>query len=96
MPADLGTVLIQAARHSSELWTEVREAFQMLTNADLQLTQYYGRIIPANRSMALITAARDNLRNAEPKLTRIAGELTVFEETERRTFRGRPIPVSSS
>lgn len=52
--------------------------------ADLQLTQYYNQTNPANRSHSLITAARDNLRNAEPKLTRIAGVLTTFEETERR------------
>jgi hypothetical protein len=84
MPADSGTVLIQAARHSSELWTEVREAFQMLTNADHQLTQYYGQPNIAHRSTVLITAAHDNLRNAEPKLTHIAGVLTTFEESERR------------
>lgn len=84
MPADSGTVLIQAARHSNELWTEVRESFQMLTNADLQLTQYYNQPSPANRSPALINSARDNIRNAEPKLTHIAGVLTTFEETERK------------
>jgi hypothetical protein len=100
MPADSSTVLIQAARHSSELWTEVREAFQVLTNADLQLTQYYGQPSPANRWPTLINAARDNIRNAEPKLTHIAGVLSTFEETERKSHAAqkealtRPTPLS--
>jgi hypothetical protein len=34
MPADSSTVLIQAARHSNELWTEVRGVFRLLSNAD--------------------------------------------------------------
>jgi hypothetical protein len=86
MPADSSTVLIQAARHSSELWTEVREAFQMLTNADLELTRYYSQPNPANRSPSLIAAAQDNIGNAEPKLTHIAGALTTFEEAERERY----------
>src|SRR5277367_5629034 len=85
MPADSSTVLIQAARHSSELWKNVREAFQMLTNADLQLTQYYSQPSPANRSPTLINAARDNIRNAEPKLTHIADVLSTFEVKERNS-----------
>jgi hypothetical protein len=84
MPADSGTVLIQAARHSNELWTEVRETFRLLTNADYQIEGYYAQDHPAHRQGTLVTAAHDNLKNAEPKLTRIVGEFTIFEEAERK------------
>jgi hypothetical protein len=82
-PADSSTVLVQADRHSSELWKEVRETFRVLTNADLQIAQYYGTN-PAFRSANLITVAHANLKNAEPNLTKSFGELTVFEEAERK------------
>jgi hypothetical protein len=65
MPADSSTVLIQAARYSNELWTEVRDQ-------------------PSYRQVNLITAAHNNLKNAEPKLTYIVGVFTVFEATERK------------
>jgi hypothetical protein len=84
MPADSSSVLIQAARHSNELWTEVRETFRLITNADYQIARYYGQPNVANRSESLIKSAHDNLKNAKPKLNHIVGEFTVFEETERK------------
>jgi len=84
MPAEPGAVLVQAARHSNELWTEVRETFRLLSNADFQIERYYRLSNPAYRQESLVTSARDNLRNAEPKLTHIAGVFKLFEEEERR------------
>ena len=83
MPIDSSTVLIQAARHSNDLWIQVRETFQMISNADNQISQYYAQTNPAQRQNSLIALAHGNLRNAEPKLTQIAGAFKGFEETER-------------
>ncbi len=85
MPAEQGAVLVQAARHSNELWTEVRETFRMISNADYQIDRFYSIAQPSYRQDNLVTGASDNLRNAEPKLTRIAGVFKVFEEAERKS-----------
>ena len=83
MPVDSSSVLIQAARHSNELWNKVRETFRMITNADYQLSRYYAQDNPAYRQQSLIDAARNNLRDAEPRLTEIVGVFAMFEEAER-------------
>lgn len=83
MPADSSGVLTQAARHSNELWIEVRETFRMLTDADYQIDRFYAEDKPSYRQDSLRTAAHDSLKNAEPKLNRIAGEFKLFEEKER-------------
>ena len=83
MPTDFSSVLTQAARHSNELWIEVREAFQMLTNADYQIDRFYSEDKPSYRQDSLRTAAHQNLNNAEPKLTSIVGGFKIFEEKER-------------
>jgi hypothetical protein len=84
MPADSSAVLIQAARQSNELWTEVRETFRLVANADYQIERYYAVDRPTYRQENLITAARDNLKNAESKLTYIFGVFTLFEDKERK------------
>jgi hypothetical protein len=83
MPVDSSTVLIQAARHSNELWTNVRETFRIITNADYQIARFYGQPQPHYRQENLIREAHTNLRNAEPKLTEIVGVFVSFEQTER-------------
>jgi hypothetical protein len=83
MPVDSSIVVIQAGRHSNELWIEVRETFQMITKADYQISQFYLQDNPGYRQNSLITAAHGNLRNAEPKLTGIVDAFKVFEEAER-------------
>ena len=45
MPVDSSTVLVQAARHSNELWINVRETFRMLTNADFALSRARSLVI---------------------------------------------------
>lgn len=71
MPVDSSSVLIQAARHSNELWNKVRETFRNITNAEYQISRYYGQLNPAYRQQSLINDANNNLRNAEPRLTEI-------------------------
>jgi len=84
MPADSSSVLIQAARHSNELWKEVREVFPLVSNADYQIDRYYAEDRVAYRQESLIKAAHTNLKNAEPRLTHIVGEFAMFEESERK------------
>jgi hypothetical protein len=55
----------------------------MLTNADYQIDRFYAEDKPSNRQDSLRNAAHDNLKDAEPKLSRIAGEFKLFEEKER-------------
>jgi hypothetical protein len=83
MPPDSSSVLVQAARHSNELWTNVRETFRMIINADNQIARYYGQSNPAYRQESLIREAHAFLRNAEPRLTEITGVFAVFEQEER-------------
>jgi hypothetical protein len=83
MPTDSSSVLTQAARHSNELWNEVRDTFRKIMNADYQIDRFYAEDKPSYRNDSLRIAAHDNLKNAEPKLTRVVGEFTVFEEKER-------------
>src|SRR5260370_30360471 len=63
MPTDSSSVLIQAARHSNELWKEVREVFPLGSNADYQRDRYYAEERVAYRKESLIKAARTNLKN---------------------------------
>jgi hypothetical protein len=84
MPADSSSVLIQAARHSNGLWTEVREVLPLVSNADYQIDRYYAEDRVAYRQESLIKTAHANLKNAEPRLTHIVGEFTMFEESERK------------
>jgi DNA repair exonuclease SbcCD ATPase subunit len=83
MPVDSSTVLIQAARHSNELWAEVRAMFREITDADNQITRYYEQSQPAYRLPNLIHEARANLINAEPKLTEIIHTFEALQEAER-------------
>lgn len=92
MPADSSTVLIQAARHSNDLWAEVRHTFRLVMNADYQIERYYAQDHPAYRQVSLITAAHNNLKNAELKLTQIVGVFKVFEEAERKRHASQEEP----
>jgi hypothetical protein len=83
MPVDSSTVLIQAARHSNELWAEVRATFSQITNADYQMARYYDQKQPANRQPNLIHEARVNLLSAEPKLAKIIHTFEALQEAER-------------
>ena len=83
MPVDSSVVLVQAARHSNELWNDVREMFQIITNSDHQIAQYYEQDQPAYRQTNLIAAAHDNLRNAQRRFTQIVSAFKSFEESER-------------
>jgi len=83
MPVDSSTVLVQAARHSNELWINVRETFRMLTNADFALSRYYGEESVPHRQEHLIREAHASLRNAESRLNEIAETFAGFERTER-------------
>jgi hypothetical protein len=83
MPADSSTVLIQAARHSSELWTEVREAFQMLINADLQLASLIQQIVRNLLSTPPATIF------GMPSLNSLTSPVC-FQRLRKRN--GRPIP----
>lgn len=83
LPVDSSIVMIQAARHSNELWTEVRETFRTISNAEYQIDRYYSQDRPAYRQQHLITVAHENLKKAEPKLTLIVDKFRLFEETER-------------
>ncbi len=83
MPVDSSTVLIQAARHSNELWNDVRETFRAITNADSQIARYYGQPNPAYRQESLIREAHANLRDVEPRITEIVRVFAEFEQAER-------------
>jgi hypothetical protein len=83
MPIDSSTVLIQAARHSNELWNDVRETFRVIVNADNQIGRYYSQPNPAYRQESLIREAHANLREAEPRLTEIVRVFAEFEQAER-------------
>jgi hypothetical protein len=83
MPVDSSAVFIQAARHSNELWTNVREAFRMLTNADFQIARFYGESRPSYRQESLIREAHANLRSAEPRIAEIVRVFAEFEQAER-------------
>jgi len=84
MPVDSSTVLIQAARHSNELWTKVRETFRTISNADYQIGRFYAEPRPQYRQESLVRGAHANLRNAEPILTEIVASFVTFEQTERK------------
>lgn len=83
MPIDSSTVLIQAARHSNELWTKVRETFREISNAESQIARYYVQDRPQYRQDSLIREAHANLRKAGPKLTEIIEAFAAFEKEER-------------
>jgi hypothetical protein len=83
MPADSSSVLIQAARHSNELWNKVRETFRAIANADSEMSRYYGQPNPAYRQQSLIEAAKVNLQTAEPNLEQIINAFAAFEQDER-------------
>lgn len=86
MPFDSGAVLIQAARHSNDLWNSVRETFKMLSSADFALSRFYVEDRPQNRPEHLVLEARASLRNAEPRLTDIIEIFAEFERAERRAL----------
>jgi hypothetical protein len=86
IPVDSSTVLIQAARHSNELWANVRETFRMITNADYQIARFYGQPQPHYRQERFMREAQANLRNAAPKLAEIVDIFVLFEQTERNRY----------
>lgn len=83
MPPDSNLVLIQAARHSNELRTEVRETFRLLSTADYQIARFYSVDHPSYRIDKLMKDAHINLESAEPRLTKIIDAFEQMESTSQ-------------
>jgi hypothetical protein len=88
LPVDSSTVLVQAARHSNDLWVNVRQTFGMLSNADFALSRFYSEDRVQYRQEHLIREAHASLRNAEPRLGEIVEAFADFEHTQRNLPHG--------